>query len=145
DGLSGRPLGTLIPGRVLPAVAALSLLGAVGLGVLGSVEVSGWLLAFVAFGAFIVLAYNLELFGGRFHSDLWFALAWGAFPALTASFAQQQSIGVPAVLAAAACMLLSAAQRTLSTPVRELRRRVAGVSGEIRYGDGSVRTIDESV
>ena len=25
-------------------------------------------------------AYNLELFGGRFHTDLWFALAWGAFP-----------------------------------------------------------------
>ena len=29
------------------------------------------------------VAYNLELFGGRFHSDAWFALAWGAFPALT--------------------------------------------------------------
>ncbi len=34
-------------------------------------------------GAFLVVAYNLELFGGRFHNDLWFALAWGAFPALT--------------------------------------------------------------
>ena len=33
-------------------------------------------------GAFIVVAYNLELFGGRFHTDFWFALAWGAFPAL---------------------------------------------------------------
>ena len=30
-------------------------------------------------GAFIVVAYNLELFGGRFHGDFWFALAWGAF------------------------------------------------------------------
>ena len=39
-----------------------------------------WLLPLIAVGAFLVLAYNLELFGGRFHTDLWFALAWGAFP-----------------------------------------------------------------
>ena len=143
DELSGRPLGTLIPGRVLHAVAALSLLGAVGLGVLGSVEVSGWLLVFVAFGAFIVLAYNLELFGGRFHSDLWFALSWGAFPALTGSFAQAGSLRWPAVLVAAACLLISAAQRRLSTPVRMLRRRVRSVEGRMALDDGSVLPIDE--
>ena len=34
----------------------------------------------VVVGAFLALAYNLELFNGRFHSDLWFALAWGGFP-----------------------------------------------------------------
>ena len=44
------------------------------------VEVSPWLWAFIAVGGFLVVAYNLELFGGAFHSDLWFALAWGAFP-----------------------------------------------------------------
>ena len=40
-------------------------------------------LPFVVAGAFCVVAYNLELFGGRFHTDFWFAAAWGAFPALT--------------------------------------------------------------
>ena len=37
-------------------------------------------------GAAFVAAYNLELFGGRLHSDLWFAIGWGAFPAFTGYF-----------------------------------------------------------
>src|SRR5437588_6204269 len=118
--LRGRPLRTRIPSGILWTIAGFGLLGAIGLGVLGAVEVSWWLLAFVAFGAFIVVAYNVELFGGRFHSDAWFAVAWGAFPALTGYFAQNGTLGWPAGLVAGACLLLSAAQRTLSTPVRHL-------------------------
>ena len=88
DELNGRPLGTRIPDAVLWALAVLGLAGAVALGVDGARTVSPWIWAFIGTGVFLVLAYNLELFGGRIHSDLWFALAWGAFPVLTASFAQ---------------------------------------------------------
>jgi hypothetical protein len=143
DELQGRPLRTRIPAGVLRAIAALALIGAVAIGIVGAVEVSWWLLAFVVFGAFIVVAYNSELLGGRFHSDAWFAIAWGAFPALTASFAQAEEIRVPAVLVAAACGLMSAAQRILSTPVRSLRRTAASVTGEIRYEDGTATPVDE--
>ncbi|HEX9236715.1 MAG TPA: hypothetical protein VF972_10605, partial [Actinomycetota bacterium] len=87
-------------------------------------------------------AYNLELFGGRFHNDLWFALAWGAFPALTAAFAQTGSLGLGAFLVAGSCLFLSMAQRTLSTPVRDLRRRVAEVEGRVVLRDGTQRGID---
>jgi len=144
DELQGRPLRTRIPERVLQAIAAIGLLGAVAVGVIGAVNVSWWLLAFVAFGAFAVVAYNLELLGGLLHTDAWFALTWGAFPALTAYFAQARTIRLSAVLVAAACMLLSAAQRTLSTPVRRLRRTAIRVIGEIAFGDGSSRAIDEA-
>ena len=67
--------------------------------------------------------------GGAFHSDLWFALAWGGFPALTGAFAQDGRLSVAAVLVAAACVAISAAQRALSTPVRRLRRRVVDRRG----------------
>src|SRR5213593_4788301 len=127
DELRGRPLGTRISDRALQAIAGTGLIGAVFLGLVGAVLATAWLLPFVAFGTFIVLAYNLELFGGRFHSDAWFAVAWGAFPALTAYVAQAETVKVSALLVALACMLLSAAQRRLSTPVRRLRRRVARV------------------
>ena len=80
DELHGRPLGTRIPDAVLWALAAIGLAGAVALGIDGAREVSPWIWAFIAAGVFLVLAYNLELFGGSIHSDLWFALAWGAFP-----------------------------------------------------------------
>jgi len=144
DELRGRPLQTRIPTRALQAIAWVGLVGAVAIGIVGAIEVCWWLLAFVAFGTFIVVAYNLELAGGLFHTDLWFALAWGAFPSITASFAQSERITVAEVLVAAGCMLLSAAQRTLSTPVRALRRRAIEVSGEVRYGDGSTRPIDDA-
>ncbi|MDP9343752.1 MAG: hypothetical protein M3Q23_17005 [Actinomycetota bacterium] len=145
DELSGRPLATRIPDRVLWAMALIALAGAVGLGVLGAAKVSWWLLAFVAFGAFIVLAYNLELFRGRFHGDLWFALAWGAFPALTGAFAQAGTLRPAGIVVAAGCAGLSAAQRTLSTPVRRLRRRAVRVEGSVEYADGSVERLDAAV
>lgn len=142
DELRGRPLQTQIPAATLVALAALSIAGAVALGVLGAVWYSLWLLAFVAFGAFIVVAYNLELGGGLFHDSLWFALAWGAFPALTAYFAMAEELRAEAFLAAAYAFLLSLAQRRLSTVVRTVRRRTRSVSGTIEHGDGTVEAID---
>jgi hypothetical protein len=137
DELHGRPLSTRIPATVLSALAGVSIAGAVAIGIAGAVVVDTWLLAFVAVGAFIVCAYNLELFGGRFHSDVWFAVDWGAFPLLTAYFACAGTIRVEALLAAAFAALSSYAQRRLSNPVRRLRREVASVSGSIELDDGS--------
>lgn len=145
DELRGRPLGTRIPERTLRGIAIFGLVGAVALGVEGSIELSWWLLVFVAFGTFAVLAYNLELFDGRFHSDLWFALTWGAFPALTAAFAQTGTIRWPSLPVSAACLLLSSAQRRLSTPVRDLRRRVVLVEGRMRLRDGSEVPVDQAM
>jgi hypothetical protein len=137
DELNGRPLATRIPSRVLVAAAALSIGAAVAIGIAGTALVDLWLLAFVAAGAFVVCAYNLELFGGRFHSDAWFALDWGAFPLLTAYFACAGEIRLEAVLAAAFAALTSYAQRRLSSPVRRLRREVTAVSGTVELADGT--------
>src|SRR5215218_4233861 len=88
DELQGRPLGTALPRATLVALAVAGLAGAVAIGVAGAVVVSASLVPFVLAGGFLVVAYNLELFGGRFHSDRWFALAWGAFPAFTGYWVQ---------------------------------------------------------
>lgn len=136
DELQGRPLATRIPDSVLWALAALSIAVAVAIGVAAAIAWAPWLLAFVGFGGFIVVAYNLELFGGIFHSDLWFALAWGALPVLTAYAAAAEQIRLEAVAAAGFAALLSLVQRRLSTPVRLLRRRVTAVSGSLELRDG---------
>ena len=143
DELNGRPLRTRIPSFVLVLLTTIALAGAVGLGLLGAVIVSPWLLAFVAFGAFILIAYNLELFGGRFHSDLWFALAWGAFPLLTAYWVSAERLDPAAAAGAAAAFALSLAQRTLSSRVRTIRRRVQSIEGRITYADGTTEAIDK--
>ena len=145
DELRGRPLGTSISDRVLQGLAIVSLSGAAAVGVVGIVQVSAWLAAFIAAGAFLVVAYNLELFGGMFHSDLWFAVAWGGFPALTGAFAQDGRLEAAAVLIAGACVAISAAQRVLSTPVRRLRRRVVTVEGTMTLRDGTTEPIGAEV
>ena len=137
DELNGRPLATRITDTTLVALAVTALAGAAAIGIVVALRTNLWLLAFVAAGTFIAVAYNLELFGGRFHGDPWFSLAWGAFPVLATYFAAAETIRVEAVLGAAFAALLSHAQRRLSTPVRLVRRRTRQVSGHIELIDGS--------
>ena len=144
DELHGRPLGTAIPTTVLVGMAASSIAGAVAIGVLGAVTVSAWIWVFIGCGVFLVVAYNLELFGGRFHTDWWFALAWGAFPVLTGYFACAQALRVPAILAAGVAIATSLAQRRLSSHVRTIRRRAQTVQGEVSYVDGTCTPITKT-
>ena len=136
DELNGRPLRTAIPDRVLIALALVSTGAATAIGVGAALAWTLWLLPFVAFGAFLVFAYSLELFQGRINSDLWFALGWGSFPVLTGYVGAAETIRPEALLAAVFAACLSLAQRHLSTQVRTVRRRAAAVSGTISYGDG---------
>jgi hypothetical protein len=136
DELNGRPLGTALSDGTLAVLAAVGLAGAIGIGLAGMIVVSVQLAPLVAAGGFIVVAYNLELFGGRFHSDTWFALAWGAFPAFTGYWVNALTLRPAGVLVPAACFALSTAQRRLSTPARELRRRTVALQGEQRLADG---------
>jgi ABC-type branched-subunit amino acid transport system permease subunit len=142
DELQDRPLRTQLSDRLLAGLGGVALAGAVAIGIAGALTVSLGLLAFVAVGAFIVVAYNFELFGGRFHSEFWFAAAWGAFPALTAYWINALQFRVEGLLVAAACFVLSVAQRRMSTPVRELRRRTISVTGEQRLADGTTIELD---
>ncbi|HTA14635.1 MAG TPA: hypothetical protein VK781_07235 [Solirubrobacteraceae bacterium] len=142
DELHGRPLATHISDRVLVLLAGLSMTGAAAIGVYGAVTISLWLLVFVAVGLLLAIAYNLELFGGRMHSDLWFAIGWGAFPAFTAFWVQAGELRIEGVLVALSCLMLSAAQRRLSTPVRELRRRTVSLEGEQRLNSGRTVQLD---
>jgi hypothetical protein len=128
DELNGRPLRTAIPAPVLVGLAAVSIAAACAIGVVAAAGTTWWLLLFIVFGAFIAVAYNLELFGGAFHSDIWFAASWGAFPVLTAYFAAAERLRGEAFAAAAFALLMSLAQRTLSSEVRFARRNAGDLA-----------------
>jgi hypothetical protein len=153
DELNGRPLRTSLTDRTLWVAAAVSLAGAVALGVVG---VFFWpgpvnipLLVAIPVGAVLVIGYNLELFGGRLHTDAWFALGWGGFPVVVGFVAQSPDYtwrtGVAAAAATAAGVGTSYAQRHLSTPARALRRRTRSVDGTLTALDGSVTPLDRDV
>jgi hypothetical protein len=134
DELHGRPLRTGVPSWALAGVGGAAVAGA---------AVDGWLvggvhlLPFVAAGALLVLAYNLEWFGGLVHNSAGFAASWGAFPLLTGYYAQHWSISVGAGLAAVGAFGLSFAQRTLSTQARWLRRSVRDLDAHATLNDGT--------
>jgi hypothetical protein len=143
DELHDRPLRTGLSRRALLALAGVSLLGALAIGVVGAITVSALLVPLIVIGALFVPAYNLEWIGGRVHGDLWFAIGWGGFPAFTGYFVESLRIALPGVLIAVGCTVLSVAQRRLSSPARELRRRTRSVDGVRTLPDG--RTEDLSL
>lgn len=142
DELRGRPLRTEIPERMLVVLAAVSIGAAGAIGVAGALVFRGWLVVLVPVGVFLVLAYNLELLRGRFHTDLWFGLGWGAFPLICGYAAVAGELRVVALAGASFAMLLSLAQRALSNHVRFVRRRVVSVEGELSLRDGSTQLLD---
>ena len=139
DELRGRPLRTRIPSPVLVALGSTALGIAIALGAVAATTLGALFALFVAAGAALVLAYAYEV--PVVHSDLGFALGWGAFPVVTTAYAVGAS-PVPTALAALAAALLSLAQRRLSTRARAIRRRATAVSGEVRYSDGTRETLD---
>jgi hypothetical protein len=137
DELNDRPLRTGLSDRALIVLAVVSLLGALAIGVAGAITVSAWLVPLIVLGGLFLPAYNLEWVGGRLHGDIWFAIGWGGFPAFTGYFVEALKIDLAGVLIAVACTVLSVAQRRLSSPARELRRRTSSVTGVRELVDGS--------
>lgn len=150
DELTGRPLGTRIPDGVLRAVATLATLGACALGVAGTFlhgDPNWWLLVAIPVGTVLLVGYNLELAGGRLHTDAVFAWGWGGFPVAVGYVAQSPPVGGSTVAAGAAVLAAvgtSYVQRRLSTPARALRRRTLGVNGTLHRSDGSVEDLDRA-
>ena len=146
DEMNGRPMRTTIPDRLLWQVAIVSLVIAVALGVVTVAHAGLVLVPFIVVGVVLVIGYNLELFGGRLHTDLGFAAAWGGFPVVVGYVTQAPPASVTGavsvVAATAGGIALSHAQRRLSTPARMIRRRTQDVSGTLTFTDGTGQTLD---
>src|SRR5450759_1628514 len=85
DELNGRPLRTRLPSPVLVALGTAALLVAVALGLVAATMLGPLFLLFVIGGAAIVVLYAFE--APLVHSDVGFALGWGAFPVAATAYA----------------------------------------------------------
>jgi hypothetical protein len=142
DEVHGHPLATGLSDTALWIAAAAGLVASVALGVVALSRVGLGLLVFIIIGVVLLLAYNLEWFGGRLHTDVVFATAWGSFPVVTSYYAQAERLDAVVAAGAVAAFFVSWAQRTLSSKARDLRRRVIRVDGTITRVDGSVTALD---
>jgi len=135
DELSGHPLKTGFSDKSLKLMAAFSLFVAFILFAFASLLTTPWLLLFYGAGVFLVLADNLEWCHGLIHTDLGFALSWGAFPVIVGYWSQTGYFSLAALGAASAATLLSLVQRSLSTQARFVRRKTFGGSALFHTAD----------
>jgi len=134
DEWHGRPLRTTLRNRVLLALGLGGFVGAAALAIVGAFVISAWVLVWALAGGLLAVAYSLE-WHRSLHSDLGFAVAWGAFPAIVGYWAQAETINLGILVMATVVILISLAQRSLSKHARFVRRSVGRVSVEFEIGD----------
>ena len=122
---ASKPWGEALSRRALLAVAIAALVLAYAIGIWYMQLYAPWLWPIAIAEGLFLLAYNLEWFGGRFHTDAWFALSWGALPALAGYVLQTNAVSVAALVLAAATAALSLVEIKASRPYKALR--AAGV------------------
>ena len=125
-----KPWGTVFTRRQLWLIAIAALVMAYGVAAYYMVRYVPclWVLAVVE--GFFVFAYNLEWFSGRFHTDAWFAVSWGALPVLAGYVMQTNGISIPALVVALSMALFATIEIKASRPYKELKRRGSQLSPE---------------
>jgi len=128
DGLGRKgekPWGNVFGRLHLWFIAILSLAAAYAVGVYYMILYVPMLWPVAILEGFFVFSYNLEMFGGRFHTDYWFAFSWGFLPVLAGYVMQANRISVEAVLLGLSMALLSHVEIKASRPYKELKKRHA--------------------
>lgn len=117
-----KPWGHVFSVNQLRILATFSLIAAYGIGIYYMLVHTPllWLIAIPE--GFFVLAYNLEWFKGRFHTDGWFALSWGSLPVLGGYILQTNQISLAALLVGAAMGFLSLVEIKASRPYKAIKR-----------------------
>jgi hypothetical protein len=118
-----KPWGEVFSRRQLWIAAAGSLVAAYAIAGHYSYWYVPWLAAIAVVEGFFVFAYNLEWWNGRFHTDGWFALSWGALPVLAGCTMQTNGVSLAVLIVAGAMAALSVVEITASRAYKELKRR----------------------
>jgi hypothetical protein len=135
DGLgskSVKPWGKVLAKRELWLLAIISLVAAYSIAIYYMVRYVPLLWSVAIMEGFFVFAYNLEWFGGRFHTDTWFAFSWGFLPVLAGSVMQLNRITLAALILGGSMALLSLVEIKASRPYKELKRRFSSLDAEGR-------------
>ena len=74
---------------------------------------------------FFLLAYNLELFGGKFHNNSSFVISWGILPVFAGATIQSNTISVETVLLSVIAGFTSYLLITTSRKYKDLKQKNA--------------------
>jgi hypothetical protein len=118
-----KPWGAVFSRPLLGTIALLAVGTAYAIGGYYIITVAPWLGIIAIAEGFFLFAYNLEWLGGRFHTDLSFAVSWGGLPVLAGYVLQTNALSLSAVLLACAMGFLSLVEIQASRPYKALKRQ----------------------
>ena len=123
DAVGGKtkPWGNL-PKRKIWTIALSALGIAFSIGIYFAFLDSPWLFLIGIIEGFFLFAYNLELFGGKFHNNSSTILSWGILPVFAGSVIQTNSISIETIVLATITALVTYALITTSKQYKQLRR-----------------------
>ena len=128
DELHGRPYHTQFSDGTLRIAATVGIIGASAVGIYLAIVVSLYILILASLACFFIFAYNLQLFGGRFHNAACFGISWGGLSTFGGFFVQSQTLTVSSLLVSAMASILSVSILYLTHKFRrvELFKRFGG-------------------
>ena len=134
DELHGRPYHTRFADRTLWGMTIFGLSGASVVALYLIMTVSILILIPAMLAAFFILAYNMELFGGRFHNPVWFGLSWGGLTTIASYYVQAVAVNVPVVAVSIMSSLVGVSIVYLTHKFRptELSKRLGVPVSELR-------------
>jgi hypothetical protein len=123
DAIGGktRPWGEL-PRRPVLAVSLSALTVAFGIGLYYAFLDSPLLFPIGIIEGFFLFAYNLELFGGRFHNNASVLVSWAVLPIFAGSAIQTNTISYEAILLSVLSCVLTYILITNSRKYKELKK-----------------------
>jgi len=116
-----KPWGEFLSRRQLQALAAGGLVPSLGIGLYFALSYAPLLLPLGVLELFFLFAYNLELFGSMFHTDLWFAASWGFLPVLAGFVIQTNAITLTSLAGGLFGFLTAFVEINASRPYKALR------------------------
>jgi hypothetical protein len=116
-----RPWGVEIDTQVSWIIMILSLSVAYSIGIYYIIYFVPLLSILAVSEGFFLFAYNFEKFGGRFHTNFWFVIAWGFLPVLAGFVMQANTVTLESGLVATVAGLISYFEIRLSRPYKVLK------------------------
>jgi len=124
DAVGGKtkPWGDL-PKRKILSVALSSLIIVFAIGIYYAFLDSPLLIPIGIAEGFFLFAYNLELFGGKFHNNISTIVSWGILPVFAGSVIQTNSISIETILLSVISASITYFLITTSRKYKELKRK----------------------
>jgi 4-hydroxybenzoate polyprenyltransferase len=126
-----KPWGDLLSKRQLIVLAVAGLVPALALGLYYALTYAPLLLPVGVAELFFLLAYNLELFGGKFHTDAWFAFSWGFLPVIAGFVVQTNLISPTSLVGGLFGFFTAFIEINASRPYKALKKEAGGTASQV--------------